>query len=437
MTQAKSNPIHSMLRAMWRNWAIGFGVLVAPMLFSVFISFVWQPFVCLLEIYLLTVIYRRRAEEGIGSASLLVKLARRTILVSAIIMIAINIICTDWFIPTVVTLELYNQEIPFITCLIIFPVMTFFCCWSLYGRKIERHFRMCQRHSGDFAGESLISSLFLRETRYQVYLALVLSVLLGLIEYWYYFSRYINSDLNDPDRFFFTYMPLAIYAVSLLMVRGHYISTEESYTSLEDLSENRKNTTRVRFLILCDDEMLLAPNPETGRWDTPVQSIEPARDVKTPGEVRALFEKLTGLKDFNLRYCYTTTGLVEGASTVHYVVFISARQSVEIKGEHGKWFNTYLLDHAMADGSLSVSTAAELYRIYTITMAWKTYDENGKRLYPIRNYRPTFHLADFESWDVDYDDDKWLYIAGNNEDQRFFRLRAFWDKITGVFIHHD
>ena len=61
-------------------------------------------------------------------------------------------------------------------------------------------------------------------------------------------------------------------------------------------------------------------------------------------------------------------------------------------------------------------------------MAWKTYDRDGRRLYPIKNYRPTFRFRDFKTWDVDYNDLHWLDVATNNEDKPFYRLRRFWRK---------
>ena len=77
--------------------------------------------------------------------------------------------------------------------------------------------------------------------------------------------------------------------------------------------------------------------------------------------------------------------------------------------------------------------ANELFRIHTMTMAWKTYDRSGRRLYPIRHYRPTFRFRDLPDWNVDYDDETWFDVAHNNEDRYFFRLRAFWNRLTGVF----
>ena len=65
-------------------------------------------------------------------------------------------------------------------------------------------------------------------------------------------------------------------------------------------------------------------------------------------------------------------------------------------------------------------------------MAWKTYDRQGRRLYPIKHYRPTFRLRDLKDWDVDYSDLSWMSIAENNQDRPFFHTRRLWRKITGL-----
>ena len=74
---------------------------------------------------------------------------------------------------------------------------------------------------------------------------------------------------------------------------------------------------------------------------------------------------------------------------------------------------------------LSPYITNELYRIHNITMAWKTYDRRGRRLYPIRHYKPTFRLRDLKDWDVDYNDIVWLRVAGNNEDKPLYHVRRF------------
>ena len=98
----------------------------------------------------------------------------------------------------------------------------------------------------------------------------------------------------------------------------------------------------------------------------------------------------------------------------------------------GEWFTLSQIERMVADGLVSSILAAEINRIYTISMAWKTYDRYGYRLYNIRNYKPTFRLRDFKDWDVDLNDIQWLYVSENNEDKPFFRLRRIWRK----YINH-
>ncbi len=77
--------------------------------------------------------------------------------------------------------------------------------------------------------------------------------------------------------------------------------------------------------------------------------------------------------------------------------------------------------------------SAETLKLYTVAMAWKTYDHNGRRRYRIKHYRPTFHIEDVKSWDVNYNDPTWLYVADNNQDTPFYHLRRIWRKyINGV-----
>lgn len=76
--------------------------------------------------------------------------------------------------------------------------------------------------------------------------------------------------------------------------------------------------------------------------------------------------------------------------------------------------------------------ASEIHRLHTITMAWKTYDAEGRRLYKVKNYHPIFRLDGICDWDVDFNSPKWLDVARLNEDKRFFRLRKLWRSIYTV-----
>lgn len=414
--------------ALWRNWAFSFGAVVLPMMFALFMPPLMLPFVCFIGGLLLITHLRADVNSGLSSCSLTVRLSAKILMISAVAMAVIAIVCTDWIIPTVVQIDLYNTEIPFITCLVIFPITAVICACSLIFGYGQRRSRQCQHRNGFFVGDNIIATMYYRENKYQVSIMLLLSIIIGAIEYWYYFARYINSDINDPDRFFFNYIPLAMYLLSLFLFWGRYVSMGSLFQSL-DPEGLESNKTKVRFLIFRNDELLLH-NGVDGKWDTPAEVI--INRTHDLGEQRAqlLLMEQSGLQNFVLRYCYTNEGFAEGSTIVHYAVFIDEDEKVS---DSDQWFNNYMIDTALATNTISPMLASELYRIHTMTMAWKTYDREGHRLYPIKHYRPTFRLRDLRHWEVDYDDYAWFDVAHNNEDRHFFRTRQLWHKLTDIF----
>ena len=116
------------------------------------------------------------------------------------------------------------------------------------------------------------------------------------------------------------------------------------------------------------------------------------------------------------------------AEVIHYAAFVDKDSTGVLEG---KWTSLDEIDRLMRRSRLSADMCDEVYRIFTVTMAWKTYSREGKRLYPIKHYRPTFRLRDFRDWAVDYEDPVWLDVASNNEDRPFYRTRRLWRRLTG------
>ncbi len=428
---SKIRSTDTMLKVVWRNWAVAYGAITLPLLVALFVPKIWVPFVCLAESYLLISLMRSDLDSSVSHCSLIAYLSSRMLLLTSAVMFIVVILCTDWLVPTVIHLDLYNSEIPFITCLVEFPATAVMCFCSLYLGFGKRHCRDCQRRNGYYAGDSIVATLYYRESKYQIVVLLILSLMLGGVEYWYYFARYINSDLNAPDRFFFNYMPVAMYLLSLLFMAGRYASMRRLLLALEESRPGAANSTVVRYLIFNDDDLLLHQGTE-GQWDTPAEAV--VSRTASIGEPRArlLLSELTGITNFRLRYCFTNDGFAAGSNVIHYAAFVDG--DADVKPDGGDcWFNTYMLDKALATNSLAPLLANELFRIHTMTMAWKTYSREGRRRYPIKHYRPTFRFRDMHAWDVDYDDPIWFDIAHNNEDRHFFRPRQLWSRLTGVF----
>lgn len=416
-------------RKIWLNWVISFGALMLPMFLSMFIPSLWVPIVILLEVYLLASLRRGGAVNILGNCSVLLSIAVRSLAVSAVVMIGILLLCTDWVIPTQYQIDLYNAEIPFVVCLVIFPIVAVFCIISLTVGLDSHTCRTCQRLHGFYAGDRLDATFYFREARYQSVILLCISVVMGALEYAYFFTAYININLSKPDHFFFSYMPLALYVISILVMRGRYITLGQLMEMMVAGSNMDTVNTLVRFLVFDRDNLLLTLDSNQ-RWDTPAKGPVPHTNRIPLRQASDLFHDITGYENFELKYCYTNDAFGVGTNTIHFAAFV--QPDTMAKGNE-KWFSPYLLDQGLATNTLSPMLASELYRIHTITMAWKTYDRNGHRLYPVKHYRPTFRLRDLRNWTVDYDDAHWLGVARFNEDKRFFRVQRLWERMTSLF----
>lgn len=421
----------TVLRNLWRNWTLVYGAFTLPMLVAIFVPRIWVTAVCFLAGYALSVVMKRRQESGTHSCPILISLGSKVLYISAVAMLVVVILCTDWLVPTVIHIELYNTGLPFVTCLIEFPVLAIISAIYLRMGLRSPVCRKCQRRNGYYAGDSLVATLYYRESKYQMWILLLLSVALGAVEYWYYFARYINYNLNAPDIFFFNIFPLVIYLLSLPIMAGRYKSMHALFNSMNASSNNAAGTTQVRFLTFCGNDLLLHQS-ENGQWDTPFSETIARTPSIGETQARVTFQALADVQNFHLRYCYTNAGFAQGTNVIHFAAFVG-RESRDGFRPDDQWFTAYMIDQAMAVNAISPMLANELYRIHTMTMAWKTYDRNGHRLYPIKHYRPTFRFEDLPKWDINYDDTEWLDIASYNEDSHFFRAHRLWKKMTNIF----
>ena len=438
MTDSGGDTTERILRVMWKNWAIANGAIALLLVMSLYVSAIWLPLAAIVESYLLfTYVRSVRMDSAVGCPKL-VRMSAMIVFASGMVMLAVNLFCTPWIIGRVVSFRVYNDDIPYVACLISFPLTALWCVVSLVSGLGSKECRRCQERNGYYAGDNSMASLFYREYRYQTSVMLLLSTAFTVLEYWYYFARYINSNFDNPDRFFFVWMPVVIYLLSLVFMGGRYFSMYTLYEAMQDSRESGsrggKKRTVVRFLIFCGDSMYMRRNRE-GIWDTPAESVLPGHTSLGETEARLMLTEQTGISDFRLKYLFTNSGFVSDEKIIHYAVFVDPEHRGEARddGDNQKWLNTYELDVILHDNTMAPVMRNEFYRIHTITMAWKTYDKRGYRLYPIKHYRPTFRLRDFKDWTVDYDDVSWLQVAHNNEDRHFFRLRNLWERLTGMF----
>ncbi|MDE6311515.1 MAG: hypothetical protein K2L96_06835 [Muribaculaceae bacterium] len=414
------------LKMIWTNWGLGFGSIALLILLSLFVPYIWLPVVAIAEAMWLKWQWLpkcRRTEDG-SATDAIPSICITVLWIAAAVMFAILVLCTPFLIGRVVLIPMYNDEIPFIASLVLFPCVAFVCvCWMV-------NHRTALRSDSTAAAGGALRGMLPREIAYQVRIFLLLSILIGAVESWYYFVHYINSNLNAPDRFFFVLMPVGIFLLSLFFMGGRYTSLSALVEAVDNIPTAGLSTI-VRYLVFSDNELLVRPN-NFGLYDSPYELLREGQVELDDKITRQAFADLARTDAFTLRYLYKSESLPSNLNILHYAAILDSElnradvSNITDAEDSDRWLGLYEIQRLAAEGKLSPVLASELVRIYCVTMAWKTYDRQGHRQYPIRNYKPTFRFRDLGKWDVNYDDTSWLDIAAFNEDKPFFRIRRFF-----------
>jgi hypothetical protein len=419
---------------LWRNWALASGAIILLIAVSLIVPRQFMPLVALCEAYLLNLLVQIDVSSPNYGCVLCVRVALKTLFWTGVAVFVFNIIASPYLLGEYFEGRGYTQSFPILASLFVFPIAAFNSISTLSKGNKSAFCRKCRLRYGTYEEEGVMSQMFRRESRYQLKIIAVISVLMTAVDWIYFAYRFSNVNLNGADKFFFVYMPVAIYVISLfLMGLRNYQTLFVLQTDSIDGGAVEGIAKVVRFTLLSGDYILLKPNADN-LLDVPYIIQLTKSELEDVNDIERLADKLGLPNGYKLKYLFRTHGFRAGAGVVQYaIVFDSEFQELYKDFEDGEWCTLDMVDRYSAAGRLSPQLSHELHRIHTIAMAWKTYDHKGNRLYPIKHYRPTFRLRDLPNWTVDYDDLSWLSIAENNEDSRFFYIRKYWRKLFGIF----
>lgn len=417
------------LFSLWYYWTAVMASFIAVYLLAFVFNKTWLPMPVALLSYALLVASRRISYGSTPRCVMILRYGMLVLFISALVMETINILNSKLLLDGLIDWSKSNRDIPYITTLVLMPVMTLVAAWELAMNYRSRFCRSCRARNGYIPGNSVVSSIYENEARYQLMFILVVSAAIGAVQWWYYFVYYINVNFNSPDLFFFRIMPMVVLGMLIVFMLMRY--TNMSLMIGPMIQGESARSSIVRFLVLAGDCVLLEEHTD-GRWDTPATAEVNPNEFVTPADAQRLWKDTADIDGASLRYLYVNKSHNMTTDIIHYAAFVPGSCSDAPTGRlHGSWMTLDMVDRLMKQSSLTAELANEIYRIFTITMAWKTYTPDGKRRYPIRRYRPTFRLRDFKDWDVDYTDLNWFGVANNNEDRPFFRTRRLWQRITG------
>ncbi len=426
------------IKGLFVQWAICVGFLAGLSLLSMWIPMFWVPFIGLC---MAIIVYHYHCQTGKEKPQVCGRayyVANLTLGWSSLIMIVWHLVInhTDWVSEIWLKHTPLNFEIPYIPILITGPMATLICGWLLSRRRKHPYCRRCIIVNGEPAERGFLGRLFDQESSAQIWLLFGLSLFLTIGEYIYYVLSFITTDLNGSDKFFFGWVPTIIYLMSLIYLALRYLGIIAYYNrEMSGSVFNNGNFSMVRFLVISGDHLLLA-EPETmsssanlqnSKYDTPAALTAGYHKRVEVWEAETYFRGTAGI-DAGTRFLYRTDTEDSGSNIFHFAAIIDDPAEIEKSRLKGEWVTQGALQGMIDRHQIAPLLVSELNRIFHITLAWKTYDRTGHRLYAIKHYKPAFRLRELPTSDVDFNDSTWLRVADNNEDRPFFRLRKWWHK---------
>lgn len=425
------------ISSLWNHWAISFGAINFIVFISPIVSKVWLPAVVLI-LELLFVGLLKNKDEKAPVCNLLPFLTTRILFFTAVIMVGINIYYMEFIDPQEYVIGLSNRKIPYISVLVVAPVTFVLSLWIYLRRSRLAFCFQCHIKYGLPAERGFLGRIFSHESIYQIRLMIMLSGAMTLFGWLYYWLFYCNVNLNTPDRFFFVWIPVILYVLSLIYLRLRYMSIYAFYRkNVVGEDNDRGDSTLIRYILLCDDNIFLkVPADELSdeKVDTPAKMYVPYREKVTMYDAEQNFRMLSGLhRKVEIKFLYENFNYYSDSNIFHYACFFSGKSELESSRLKGVWCTQHELHNMMSSNRLTSLMKSEMLRLYNIVVACKTYNRDGCRLYDIKHYKPTFHLHDLNKMDVNFNDPVWLRVVKDNADSHFFKFRKFWRKYVEGF----
>lgn len=416
------------LRSLFRGYAIPAGAIALVLGTSFLVSKTILPVLLLVLAYVVSA-FSHTTSGNRQQCRRMTWTVRTTLILSAFVMMLLLLVHVKAIFGDRFNYPRFNPQIPYVTCLVIQTVGALVSLYAIFMGRSLGVCRHCRKAFGDYDNDSLASTLFNDESEQQLRMYFWICFGAGVVQWAYFFVFFINVNFNSPDVFVFNFVPVAVYVLSLIFLGSRYYNIAETFKATNAAGTRVNRGAKLRFIVTNGDRMLLRET-DGDEYDTPYKAEV---DFVRPDDARARerFEALGGPAQSAMRFLYENIS-AGGEKTLHYAAFVDEHNSEKAR-RGGDWFTLYEVDRFLNSGRLAPMMANEIVRIYTITMAWKTYDREGRRLYPVKHYKPIFRLRDFKEWDVDYNDPSWMQVSIENEDRSFFHARRLWRKCLNIF----
>lgn len=435
--QRPDNAVTLYIIATWRQWAFSLGLITILVAVSTFVSCRLVPYISFAFAFILAIrVFNDRAKPNQGLA--LPSISAITLFLVGIILLGINL--TDR-ITGIYELAGHpvNDELPSIVQLVIAPVLA--TVSSLFIIKRLGRGRFYRTTSGR-SDVGLVQRIVWQETRYQTRLLGWISTIIAVADWIYCIYSFSSVSLNKPDRFFFVWLPIAVYFLSLVYLGFRCFSLWVLYSQTDTNSPIQHGSTIVRFLIVSGNSLYLTSrrfevkHHECEYFDTPVRLKIGNTQNPSNSHVRRLFSEFTGIENPTaVKFLFSSMGLNLENTIEHFICDLESQSMTDdSRIKDGKWMNIAEIKQLDRNHKLSSELSSELVHILSVATASRSYDINGNRRYAIKGYHPRYTLSDIKDWDIDFNDSRWVKVARLNADKPFFRFRRFLYRLTAGIV---
>lgn len=426
--------------ATWRHWAISMGLVCIMIVLSMLVTRQFLPCITFAFAGMLALlIYQYRDSHNKGLAIPFIVCV--SLIIEGILLVSFNL--------TVRITDMYelagkpvNDELPYIVQLSLTPVMAFVSGVFMLRRLGRGRFFRTRSGRSDV---SIVQRMVWQETRYQARMLFMISIGVMIISWGYTYYSFSSMSINKPDRFFFVWLPVIVYFLSLLYLGFRCLSLWAFYSQNDPVMMlNPHRSSIVRYLIVSGNRLYLTKRRLEVKhsmelyFDTPVRLRTQFSDSYSVPKALELFNSYTGIDEKHiesLKFLFNGMGFDTDNNIFHFLCVLDSEDAVnDTRLDKGEWVSLDGLRRLDRDHKLSAELSSELVHIYLVAMAWKSYNIDGSRRYKIKNYRPTYSLSEINSWNVDFNDIRWLKVSRLNEDKPFFRLRRFINRITSPAV---
>lgn len=422
----------------WKNLSIGLLSLIAMLAISRILPFYASPIVAFLcSAFLYTLIYNNRiSSDGncvIVLYSLLYCVINYTI---ATVMLSVLEI---WNIVSLPDEFLFLND-PYIPSLLLCPIC-FLTLIVLYIRRNSLSFcQSCKLKTGGLYERGRNGQIFRYESFYQIKNLIYLFGSLSVLIWSYYQFVFIKLALNSRDWYVFTWLSIIAFIIDEIYFIYRYYNLyldlkENDEIITEEELQDMTAKTYLRYYVICDNKIFLDPHTITPQqtykevFDTPFITKRAVNGIPLP-EVLSIIQRLTGVKDGELRFFYGRKSPdLKNHSLLRYFYFLDGKpEDYPELPLDGEWvdFDDVKRMYTHTPGKFAPRAISDLSRLATIILTEKIFTEDGKRKSKIKSYSPTFNLRDVRASQLDFQDDKWVRISMFNSDTPFYKIKKLF-----------